>query len=88
MLGPEVALVFTGAPSARCSAPSQGSRRHRGRGRAGGAILALFLAPSAGGTASSTAYSYAAPDLVAALIATIATCALIAASRLIGMMGP
>lgn len=55
---------------------------------AGGAILALFLAPSAGGAASSTAYSYAAPDLVAALIATIATCALIAASRLIGMMGP
>jgi H+/Cl- antiporter ClcA len=89
VLGPEVALVFTGGAIGTVLGPRLkvpvGTAAVAG---AGGAILALFLAPSAGGAASSTAYSYAAPDLVAALIATIATCALIAVSRLIGMMGP
>lgn len=88
VLGPEVALLFTGSVVGTTLAPRLGvSVKNAALAGGGGALTALFVGPAFGGSAGPE-FSYAAGDLLAAGIAAVSACALIAAARLIGLAGP
>ena len=88
VLGPEVALLFTGSVIGTALGPRLGvAAKTAALAGGGGALIALFIGPAFAGSAGP-GYTYAAGDLVAAGIAALAACALIAFARLIGLAGP
>jgi H+/Cl- antiporter ClcA len=88
VLGPEVALLFTGSVIGTAMAPRLGVATKTGAlAGGGGALIALFIGPAFGGAAGPD-YTYAVGDSVAAVIAAVAACALITVARLIGLAGP
>jgi H+/Cl- antiporter ClcA len=87
VLGPEIAMLFTGGVVAGLIAPRFGLDPNRAAAVGGlGGLLALFVGPAVSGSTTPDSYSFAAVDIPTAVLAAVGAVAAVALARLVGRM--
>lgn len=85
VLGPEIAMLFTGGVVAGVLAPRFGLDANKAAMVGGlGGLLALFVGPAVSGSTTPDSYTFAAVDVPTAVLAAIGAVAAVALSRVIG----